>query len=335
MLGVDLGVPIDAPPEAVDVSDAGTDGLPDATADAPADVDAAPIVDGGSDGLLGPFSAPTSIDAVDYPDANNTDPSMTSDGRELYFVSDRGCNQDLWVSRRDAGDAPWGAPSAVTELDTPMPEQSPGVSFDGLTLWFTRTVMRNQPQIWVTTRTAPGLTWGPPTAVTELDTTGNESSAKVDEDELLMFFVSTRSGSAQVYSTTRPNTQSPWGTPAIVPGLLPAGDVQEPVRRVVRAEALVRNDAGGRRRSLHGQDRTSVTAAAFAPSTPLTELNTPASEVDPALSCRRSVHPVRVEPLRKPTDLPGVALTARMRPLWRQCSGRKPAATCECSVPDD
>jgi hypothetical protein len=283
MTAVDLGAPIDAATTADAQAGPGDADAEANAGDGAADADAAPFVDGGaSDAPLGPFSAPTPIDAIDDPDANNTDPSMTSDGRELYFVSDRSGNQDLWVSRRDATDAAWGAPSAVDELNTPMAEQSPGVSFDGLTLWFSRSVMRNQPQIWVTTRSALGQTWGVPTAVAELDGTGTQSSAKVDEDALLMVFVSTRSGSAQVYATTRPNTQSAWGTPALVMGLTPAGDVQDPF---VQAYGLTlfyaTTQAGGG--DLYTADRTSVSAA-FSASTPLAELNTPASEVDPALS---------------------------------------------------
>jgi Tol biopolymer transport system component len=276
---VDLGAPVDAAPGPD--GEAGADAA-DSAADE--DADAGPVFAeaGPADASLGPFSAPTPVDAIDYPDANNTDPSMTSDGLELYFVSDRSGNQDLWVSRRDGADAAWGAPSAVDELNTPMPEQSPGVSFDGLTLWFSRSVMRNQPQIWVTTRTALGETWGAPTAVTELDGQGTQTSAKVDEDALLMVFVSTRSGSAQIYTTTRPNTQSSWGAPTLTMGLTPAGDVQDPfVAEYGLRLWFATTQAGGG--DLYTADRTSVTAA-FAPSTPLSELNTPASEVDPALS---------------------------------------------------
>jgi hypothetical protein len=274
---LDLGVPVEAAP-APDAESGADD------ADGAIDADAAPVfADAGAlDASLGPFSAPSPVEAIDDPDANNTDPSMTSDERELYFVSDRSGNQDIWVSRRDGADAAWGVPSSVDELNTPMPEQSPGVSFDGLTLWFSRSVMRNQPQIWVTTRSALGDTWGAPTEVTELDGQGTQTSAKVDEDALLMVFVSTRSGSAQIYTTTRPNTQSTWGTPVATMGLMPAGDVQDPFVDSYGLQLwFATTVAGGG--DLYTADRTSVTAA-FEPSTPLSELNTPASEVDPALS---------------------------------------------------
>ncbi len=242
------------------------------------DADAGPP----GDGALGPFSAPTIVDAVDLPDANNTDPSMTSDWHELYFVSDRSGNQDIWVSRRDAADAAWGTPSAVAELNTPMAEQSPGVSFDGLTMWFARSPMPGQPQIWVTTRTAEGQAWSTPSPVTELNGAGTEISSKVDEDSLIMFFESTRSGSGQLYASARPNAQAAWGTPTLLMGLGPAGSAADPfVASYGLAVWFASTQSGGQ--DLYFAQRVSVDAP-FGQPIPLTELNTPASEADPALS---------------------------------------------------
>jgi Tol biopolymer transport system component len=257
---------VDAAPEDATSLDAG---VTDAAAGADADA------------ALGPFSAAIAIDAVDDPDANNTDPTVTSDLRELYFISDRSGNLDIWLSQRDTPDAGWGAPTAVAELNTRMPEQSPGISFDGLTLWFTRSVMgQQQPQIWVTTRAAIGDTWSSPTAVAELDDAGTQLSPKVDEDALLMVFDSTRSGSREVYATTRPNMQSQWGPAALVPGLPP--DAVDPFV-ASRGLALWFVSSPSGNEDLFMATRPS-TVAAFGTATPLSELNTPAAESDPALS---------------------------------------------------
>jgi Tol biopolymer transport system component len=260
------GAVVDAAPEDATSEDAGV----------------ADAAEGGeADAALGPFSAATPIAAVDQPDANDTDPSVSSDLRELYFISDRSGNQDIWLSQRDTPDAGWGAPTAVTELNTRMPEQSPGISFDGLTLWFTRSTMgQQQPQIWVTTRAAIGDTWSSPTQVAELDDAGTQLSPKVDEDALLMVFDSTRSGSRQVYSTTRPNMQSQWGPAALVPGL-PADAVDPFVASRGVALWFVSSPNGDQ--DLFTATRPS-TAAAFGTAAPIAELNTPAAESDPALS---------------------------------------------------
>lgn len=263
-------------------ADATVDGSADGSSADGADaafVDAA-TVDAPADVSLGPFSAATAIDAIDDLDANNTDPTLTSDWRELYFVSDRSGNQDIWVSRRDSPDAAWGAPSTVAELNTPMAEQSPGVSFDGLTLWFARSVVPRQPQIWVTTRPSATEAWSSPTAVDELDDAGTQLSAKVDEVALLMVFDSTRSGARQIVSTTRPNTQSAWGPPALVAGL--PSDGEDPFV-AMRGLALWFVSSPNGNEDLFVAQRASI-ASPFATAAPLTELNTPAAESDPALS---------------------------------------------------
>lgn len=291
-IAVDAGVAVDstldAPPETTAAVDAARDAAVtgDADADALSDPDAADeaALDGRApgDGALGAFSPPTLIETVDYPDANNTDPSITSDSHELYFISDRSGNQDIWVSRRDSADAAWGVPSAVAELNTPVAEQSPGVSYDGLTMWFARSLTPNQPQIWVTTRDSTAMPWSTPSVVTELNLPGTEISTKVDEDALILFFEWTRMGTSQIYSATRPNTQASWGTPAIIAGLGPAGAAADPFVAALGLKVWFALTQGGNQ-DLYSADRTSVTAA-FAAPVPISELNTAASEADPALS---------------------------------------------------
>lgn len=46
------------------------------------------------------------------------DPSMTADGLELYFVSNRITNDQLHVTRRVAIDAPWGVPEPVCRMSS-------------------------------------------------------------------------------------------------------------------------------------------------------------------------------------------------------------------------
>ena len=268
--------------DGIGAGEAGGDGAFEAGDEGPLEEAGDGSLDAGGDGPLGPFSTPTVVDAIDDPGSNNTDPSMTSDARELYFVSDRSGNQDIWVSRRaSAGDA-WAAPDPVAELNTPMAEQAPAVSFDGLTLWFSRSVVARQPQIWVTTRSALGQTWSSPTPVTELNGAGIEISAKVDETSLLMFFESTRSGTSQLYASTRPNAQSPWGTPAPIQGLGPTGTAHDPFVASLGLRVWFESTQTGGG-DLYAADRASVTDP-FANVTPLSELDTPAQEADPWLS---------------------------------------------------
>lgn len=67
------------------------------------------------------------------------DPFVTSDGRALYFASNRrlgGADFDLHRSFRD--DGAWLAPERIAGLDSPAAERAPSTTADGLTLHFTR-----------------------------------------------------------------------------------------------------------------------------------------------------------------------------------------------------
>jgi hypothetical protein len=130
--------------------------------------DSATTPESGLDGEAGvlqprPFGPPSVITAVADPNADSEDPSMTGDSLELYFMSTRSGNPDIWLSARPSTSAPWGAPTAVKELNTSVDEGAPGVSLDGLALWFCRSAMPNRPEIWLSTRAARGQPWGPPT----------------------------------------------------------------------------------------------------------------------------------------------------------------------------
>jgi outer membrane protein OmpA-like peptidoglycan-associated protein/Tfp pilus assembly protein PilF len=70
--------------------------------------------------------------------AKETQPSISPDGRTLYFVSTRGGGkggQDIWKS--ELGDNnEWSKPVNVAELNTPYDESSPFIHFDNRTLYF-------------------------------------------------------------------------------------------------------------------------------------------------------------------------------------------------------
>lgn len=68
-----------------------------------------------------------------------TQPSLSSDGRTLYFVSNRPGGQgsmDIWVTRLDAS-GQWGDPQNLgPQINTPKEDASPFIHPDGRTLYF-------------------------------------------------------------------------------------------------------------------------------------------------------------------------------------------------------
>ena len=70
--------------------------------------------------------------------AKETQPSISADGRTLYFVSTRGGGkggQDIWMSTLD-NEGRWGKPVNLEDVNTPGDESSPFIHLDGCTLYF-------------------------------------------------------------------------------------------------------------------------------------------------------------------------------------------------------
>jgi outer membrane protein OmpA-like peptidoglycan-associated protein len=74
--------------------------------------------------------------------SNEKQPSVSADGRMLYFVSDRGGGKggyDIWISRRN-DDGTWQAPiNAGDSINSEEDEQSPFIHPDNQTLYFSST----------------------------------------------------------------------------------------------------------------------------------------------------------------------------------------------------
>ncbi|HVA50524.1 MAG TPA: hypothetical protein VNH11_29535 [Pirellulales bacterium] len=77
-------------------------------------------------------------DAVNTP-ANEYDPALAADGRQLYFASDRGtqtATTDLFVARRTASNRAWSEAAPLVRANSPVNERSPCLAEDGAVLYF-------------------------------------------------------------------------------------------------------------------------------------------------------------------------------------------------------
>jgi hypothetical protein len=158
----------------------------------------------------GPFGQVTALDTINA-FGTDVDPSITADGRQLFFCSNRTGNFEIYVSVRAAIDDQWPAPTVVDSgnVSTAAIEQNPAISADGLTLYFTRSG-----DIYQATRASPGAdTFAAASAITELNTGSQDTLGSITPDELALTFFSTRpggQGSADIYLATRPNLSSMW-----------------------------------------------------------------------------------------------------------------------------
>jgi len=237
------------------------------------------------------FSPPVLVAALSDRDSVDEDPTLTGDLRELFFMSNRNGDRDIWTSRRDAADAAWGPPVRVAELDSPASDWAPAVSLDGLRIWFASDrddVGRGQ--LWRATRASREAAWDPPAPVTELASGSVDFAPAVDATETTLLMSSDRVNAAataggadfDIYATTRAAAGAAWGWPAPVPGINSRDDEYDPF--VAQAGLVVfftsmRSGMG----DLYWASRSSLTEP-FAAPVALDDLNSPAYDSDSTLS---------------------------------------------------
>jgi hypothetical protein len=154
--------------------------------------------------------------------------AISKNGLSLFFSSNRqtldpaSLNRDLYVSKRDSIDTPWGPPMPLTMLNSPEWDSCPALSLDEHRLYFTssRSGGCGGEDIWVSRRhdRRDDFGWEPPVHLGCANDGGVDSEARdltptFFEDEVgrvLMYFASNRTGSEQfdIYQSEMRNDDS-------------------------------------------------------------------------------------------------------------------------------
>lgn len=123
---------------------------------------------------------------------------------------------------------PFGDPAPINLLGADGTDDDPSLTGDELELYFNSSRGALSADIWVAKRAAITDPWGTPVPVSELSSAFSETTPEVSTDGLIMFFASDRpggQGSADIFMSTRPDRDTAWTTPVIVPSLSsPASD---------------------------------------------------------------------------------------------------------------
>jgi Tol biopolymer transport system component len=82
----------------------------------------------------GRFTDPKPVAGIDL--NSEIYPVISPSGLELYFTSDSGSNQDIWVASRSAVDVPFESVARVSEVNSSAGDNPGSASADGLTLYF-------------------------------------------------------------------------------------------------------------------------------------------------------------------------------------------------------
>jgi hypothetical protein len=251
--------------------------------------------------VLGPFGPPEVISVLSEgatdasttdggtPDASN--PTFTADLLELYFTTGRDGGlglSDIWDSRRASPSDPWGAPAPVRELNSADTETSPGISADGLTIWFEsdRPGGKGKYDVWMATRPNRNSAWTAPVNVPELSSTDDDMAHPAMGSPLLIL-AATRSLTPPEWDllwATRPDQTSPFGTPTPITELNSSSSDVDPYLSADGLEFFFNsNRVESNDEDLYYATRTSTTGK-FSEPQPITELNTTSKERDPWLS---------------------------------------------------
>jgi hypothetical protein len=157
-------------------------------------------------------------------------PSLSADGLELYFVSDRpGAlggpgDQDIYVTRRTSVNSAWGAPERVPPpVSSPFFDITPTISLDGLALYFGSNrpgpFSPPWPDLWVSHRASANHAWGSAVNLgAGINTPLFEGSIHISPDQRTAFFAGvTPDFVFDIFMARRDSTDEPFGARVKLP----------------------------------------------------------------------------------------------------------------------
>ena len=156
------------------------------------------------------FGAPTNLGPTVNSSGYEWSPSLTANGLELYFESDRpggAGTYDIWVSTRATKEDDWGAPMNLgAPINTPDWQNTPCISADGLELYYNDWGLR------VVRCASASDPWGEPEndSLVNVNAIGG-SAPSLSSNGLSLFFYSHNDW--DLYVSTRPTRDDIWSEP--------------------------------------------------------------------------------------------------------------------------
>jgi serine/threonine protein kinase/Tol biopolymer transport system component len=141
------------------------------------------------------YGTPVNLGPIVNSSAYDGQPSISSDGRELFFSSNRSGSlddRDIWVARRESTNDQWGKPTNLgPPVNSSASENTPCISQDGLTLYFAS----NRPHghgdfdLWRARRSTIKGPWGEPANLGPVvNSTKTELHPHISTDNLSLYF---------------------------------------------------------------------------------------------------------------------------------------------------
>lgn len=154
---------------------------------------------------------------IDTP-ANDHDPSITADGLELYFQTDLGGTNEIYVATRASTAVAFGTPGPVTITgEVTGSRASPDISADGLTLYYGAASLEIA---YATRADRDSATFAFVRQLDEVNSPQTDGAPTLSSDGLALYFESFRDGGANMYRATRATTADMFGAPVIMTELI-------------------------------------------------------------------------------------------------------------------
>jgi Tol biopolymer transport system component len=163
---------------------------------------------------LGAWSAPKKLDSLNSM-AFDTDPTITADGLDIVFSSDRSGGvggADLYRASRASIDDAFGSPVLVNELSTLSGDNAPELTADGLTIYIRRSGVLTGQDVFRAHRMTRTSAFDTPVREDRLSSTGQDTNPAISRDGLT--FSTTLEPSMtdrDLVLFERTDTAQPWG----------------------------------------------------------------------------------------------------------------------------
>lgn len=283
------------PPDAAEPSSPVNPDPPDAGSPLPDASDTqTPPGDAGSDAALPPapgtctLGAPERLGSPNYPGNDLWSPSLSSDGRSLFFaVLVPDWVEQIAVATRSTPDGTFGDGQGLPAPVNLNGEGTPHLSADSLSLYFfsERSGGAGNRDLYVATRSSVSDEFATVRALSGLNTPEREHLPRVSADELTLYFVSNRSGDSDIWRAARASRAADFADPEPVPELNGTSEDGAVTLSPDGLEAILSSDRPG---TIGGRDlfraTRSSTSEPFSVPEPVPEVNSAVNDYDPTLT---------------------------------------------------
>jgi len=199
----------------------------------------------------------------------------------LDAAGDAGADADAAAPACDL-DASFGAPVALTTLNTSADENHPRLLPGELTVFFQRIVTNDGFDLFTATRASTSDPFGAPAPITELNTTSNDADLFVTTDGLRAYFASDRPGGLggyDIWQASRDASAAPFGL--IAPTANVSSTSSDSTTYYVPGALYFASNRGSGGLDIY---RAEEQSGGFAAPLLVTELASPASDAFPVVS---------------------------------------------------